>query len=397
MITTPLSFAMLELNNPGGIQRYFPEVPEKKLGRLLLVCTCILAVQSTNLSLCAKRMGKVLGISIQYGTAYSRLVRFFQTGSPVPVLRGICLLVINTLCTSTDCYLLLDRTNWEYGKRNINLLVIGILYRDVFIPLAWTDLGRAGNSNCEQRLELVDRLLGWWPYSDVALPQLHIAGDREFIGFAWFKGLEQRGINFVMRIPASFKIELWCNGGIKDRKLRLKVIRRYLSWTGLESVEAVLQSEYIVRLGVFDNDSARGKADYIYLMTNMKDIKEASRFYRKRYKIEVCFKHLKSSGFNLEDLALQGEHKIDLMFGVLNVLYLMAIQKGIVAFGQEAQEMKVFYDPAPYIAPAKSVFMKGFEQVLAQIFSFVEFCEHLDGLSKWVAKTQHPLYQHHYT
>jgi len=31
-------------------------------------------------------------------------------------------------------------------------------------------------------------------------------------------------------------------------------------------------------------------------MTNMKDITEASKFYRKRYKVEICFKHLKNNG-----------------------------------------------------------------------------------------------------
>jgi len=153
---------MIELKNLEEIKKHFPEVKEKKLSQLLLVCTCVLAVQSTNLSTCAKRVGKVLGIKIKYDTAYSRLIRFFQTGLIEPILQGICLLVINTLCRSDKCYLLLDRTNWEYGKRKINLLVVGVLYRDVFIPLVWKDLGRAGNSNSKQRLALIDVLIKWW-------------------------------------------------------------------------------------------------------------------------------------------------------------------------------------------------------------------------------------------
>ncbi|MEZ4955995.1 MAG: hypothetical protein R2825_20725 [Saprospiraceae bacterium] len=43
-------------------------------------------------------------------------------------------------------------------------------------------------------------------------------------------GLRKRGVQFVMRIRANFKIELWHKKSkIKDRKLGLKVIRRYLS------------------------------------------------------------------------------------------------------------------------------------------------------------------------
>ena len=133
-------------------------------------------------------------------------------------------------------------------------------------------------------------------------------------------------------------------------------------------------------------------------MTNMDDMIEASKFYRKRYKIEICFKHLKNCGLRLENLAVHGGHKADLMFAVLTLIYIMTIRKGIVHFETvEPQEMRVFYDPKPYIAPAKSVFMQGFECVLANIFSFEEFVNEIRCLMKWVAKKQNPLYQHHYT
>ena len=389
---------MVELKNSVDLQEQIPVITEKKLSQFLLVCTCILAAQTTNLSMAAKRMSKVLGKIIKFDAAYARLIRFFQTGNSIGILQFVCILAIKTFCQNPDCYLLLDRTNWKYGKTHINLLVIGLLYRDVFIPLVWLDLGRAGNSNSNQRLILIDELLDWWSLSGVALPKLYIAGDREFIGFHWFKGLQERDIEYAMRIPASFKLELWFNGKIKDRKLGLKIIQRYLSFSGKDSVEAVLMSELIVRLTAFDNDSSRGKAKYIFLMTNMEDMTEASKFYRKRYKIEICFKHLKKCGLRLEDLAVQGQHKTDLMFAALTLIYIMAIQKGIVHFEEiEPQEMRVFYDPKPYIAPAKSVFMQGFEDLLATIFSFEEVCKEISQLFKWIAKTQNPLYQHFYT
>ncbi len=94
---------------------------------------------------------------------------------------------------------------------------------------------------------------------------------------------------------------------------------------------------------------------------------------RKRYKIEICFKHLKKSGLRLEELAVQGQHKIDLMFAVLTVIYVMAVQKGTRLIWMnrcEPQEMRIFYDPMPSYRPtAKSVFMQGFENLLAEVFS----------------------------
>jgi len=389
---------MIEFENSKDLQEQIPVITEKKLSQLLLVCACMLAIGSTNLSRAAKRMGIILGERLKYDTAYTRLKRFFQSGNTEGIFKFICILIINTFAQSPDCYLLLDRTNWKLGKLHINLLVIGLLYRDVFIPLVWIDLGRAGNSNCKQRLDLVDKLVSWWPLSDVPMPQLYIAGDREFIGFDWFKGLELRGILFVMRIPASFKLQLWFNGKIKDRKLGLKIIQRYLSASGKDSVEAVLMAEYIVRLTICENDSSRGKADYIFLLTNMDNMVEASKFYRKRYKIEICFKHLKKCGLCLEDTCMEGQHKMDLLFAVLTLIYAMAIQKGILHFENiKPQEMKMFYDPKPYIAPTKSVFMQGFEDLWGEIFSFEEFTHGVQELVKWIAKQQNPLYQHFYT
>jgi len=155
---------MIELKNSENLQKQIPVITEKKLSRLLLVSTCLLAAQTTNLSTAAKRMSKILGEIINFDTAYARLKRFFQTGDSVGILQFVCILAIKTFCQKSDCYLLLDRTNWKCGKWHINLLVIGLLYRDVFIPLVWQDLERAGNSNHKQRLFLLDRLLSWWLY-----------------------------------------------------------------------------------------------------------------------------------------------------------------------------------------------------------------------------------------
>lgn len=392
---------MLKINNSEEYKSLFPELTEKKLSQLFMVCTCMLAVQSTNLNKCAKRLSKTLGIPLKIETAYSRLKRFFQTGRVDSILQGICVLVINTMCRNTKCYLILDRTNWEFGKRKINLLVIGLLYRDVFIPLIWKDLEKKGNSNSKERLDLIDKLISWWKFSKVKMPQLYIAGDREFIGFSWLKGLEKKEIKFVMRIRANSKIVLWYRGKIRDRKLGLKIITRYLSWKGLDNVEAVLKSEYIVKLSAFKNDSTRAKAETIYIMTNMENISEASTFYKKRYKIEVCFKHLKSCGFNLEDLQIEGGHKVDLMFGVLTMIYLMAIKNGIVHFEKEAPEMKIYKDKIKknisYECVAKSVFMKGCELLLEKIFFFSEFCIELLRVSDWIAKKINPLEYDNYT
>jgi len=47
----------------------------------------------------------------------------------------------------------IDRTNWKFGKQNINLLLIGISYRGTAIPLIWKMLDKRGNSSQKERME----------------------------------------------------------------------------------------------------------------------------------------------------------------------------------------------------------------------------------------------------
>jgi len=54
---------------------------------------------------------------------------------------------------------------------------------------------------------------------------------------------------------------------------------------------------------------------------------------------------------------MEGQHKMDLLFAVLTLIYAIAIQKGILHFENiEPQQMKMFYDSKSYIALTKSVF-----------------------------------------
>jgi len=51
--------------------------------------------------------------------------------------------------------LTMDRTSWKFGKIDLNLLVLGIAHRGIALPVFWTVLGEAGNSNAAERIALV--------------------------------------------------------------------------------------------------------------------------------------------------------------------------------------------------------------------------------------------------
>jgi hypothetical protein len=58
----------------------------------------------------------------------------------------------------TPWVLAMDRTNWEFGQATINILMISVMWKGVGVPLIWTLLAMAGNSDSETRSCLLDRL-----------------------------------------------------------------------------------------------------------------------------------------------------------------------------------------------------------------------------------------------
>jgi hypothetical protein len=115
-----------------------------------------------------------------------------------------------------DCKLTLaiDRTNWMYGKKYVNLLVLSVCLLGCSIPIYWAELDGRGNSNTEQRKELLGRFV-----TELGAERVDcLLADREFIGEDWFQYLIQAGINFVVRIKSNMWMEA-CGNIIKAGNL----------------------------------------------------------------------------------------------------------------------------------------------------------------------------------
>ena len=94
--------------------------------------------------------------SAQPESRYRRIQRFIHE-APIDY-DGVALFVMSLfLFTHSDCYLTLDRTNWQWGKENINILVLAVVYQGQAIPIYWLLLDKKGNSNCRERIALMKR------------------------------------------------------------------------------------------------------------------------------------------------------------------------------------------------------------------------------------------------
>jgi len=90
--------------------------------------------------------------------------------------------------------LLMDRTNWQFGAFDINILMLSIAYKKIAVPVLFILLdNKGGNSQTYQRTLIVDRFIMLFGTESIEF----IAADREFIGKSGLTILRQRKLNFV--------------------------------------------------------------------------------------------------------------------------------------------------------------------------------------------------------
>ena len=68
--------------------------------------------------------------------------------------------------------------------------------------------------------------------------------------------------------------------------------------------------------------------EFVFLLTSLLNRTTAAAAYSFRWEIEVSFRHLKTNGFNLEDMRVEGAQKRELMFAILNLLFVICIRAG---------------------------------------------------------------------
>ena len=211
----------------------------------------------------------------------------------------------------------IDRTNWKFGKSNINFLVLGVWFEGVSIPIYWMNLGSAGNSNTQLRIDVFKEILDFIPISNIEC----LLADREFIGKEWFHYLKENNIPFAIRIKDNVWSEVRRGKYRKTRKVRdffmnlekkkIKTMKRCTVYGSPASLAACLSSE----------------GDLVVIATNISP-RSAMKVYKKRWSIETLFSCLKGRGFNLEDSHIVDPKRGEALFFVLSLALYWTMKVG---------------------------------------------------------------------
>ena len=194
--------------NIDRFKTFMPEHSKAVLKTFFMIVECVLKLRTVSLYKCKDKMAGVTGKKkTQADSHYKRLIRFFCIKSIDKFCEGILVIIITMLGIDSNL-LVLDRTNWKTGKKNINLLTLGVLFHNCFIPLCCQQLDKRGNSNFTERKTLMEKFIAIWERMGKHIKEMVIVADREFIGPLWLNYLHERGLFFVFRLKDNMYFEL---------------------------------------------------------------------------------------------------------------------------------------------------------------------------------------------
>lgn len=169
-----------------------------RISFLALFLLALLKVKTVNLKeLCLGFGGRAVPES-----SYKRLQRFFR-GFALDE-EQLAAVVVSWMQIPRGWVLSLDRTTWKFGSHWYNIVTVGIVHEGVAFPVLWWLLDKRGNSNSEERMQLMETFHKRFPSAVVN----YLCADREFIGQAWMRYLLlEPALAFRLRIRSSDQIE----------------------------------------------------------------------------------------------------------------------------------------------------------------------------------------------
>jgi hypothetical protein len=263
------------------------------------------------------KVSQAIDGNASHGSKLRRVQRFFAGFDMNSDL--IARLVFALLPEKPPYHLSLDRTNWKFGKVNINILTISVCYMGVGIPLMWTLLPKQGNSNWMERKRLLDRYISL--FGTITIEAL--MADREFIGGKWFDELIVKNIPFHIRI----KENLWIDVPGQGMKKAFWLFNHLKTGQALRYRKIVnLDGRLVYLSGI--KSLVEGKYEFV-IIASFKDSDDALDKYKLRWQIETMFRAMKTSGFNLEDTHLTEPERISKLLALLSVAFVWAYNVGI--------------------------------------------------------------------
>ena len=276
-----------------------------RLHFLCLFLLALLKVRTVNLT----EIAMAFGSSAKPESSYKRMQRFFRH------FQWDDRLLLNILKIPEPWGLSIDRTNWKIGQRNINILMLGVVYQGIALPLMWRFLDKQGNSNTDERVEFIERFIH--EFGDHRID--YLVADREFIGADWFFYLK---VHTPYRFCIRFKDNTKLGAGKSAKKAKVMFAHLQVGQTQVLKNKRQIWGEYLYISATRLQDRS-----FLLIATPSKP-QSALRDYANRWPIETLFGILKSKGFRLEETHIREAERLSKLLGVLSLALCWCIKSG---------------------------------------------------------------------
>ncbi len=280
-----------------------------RLSFLALFLIALLRVKTVNLTAIAT----VFRSKAKTDSSYKRLQRFFGKFDLDYTL--IAQAVVKLMEIPQPWVLSMDRTEWSFGQTRFNLLVLGIVHNGVAFPVVWDALEKKGNSNSEERMELIDSFYEIFPDAEVS----YLTGDREFVGQEWLTYLLlEPKIPFCLRIRESDTID---NG---KRQLRASIVFANLK----PGQTRTLSGKKLVWGRLVYVSALRLDDGKLLILITPQPCPTAISDYGERWGIETLFGIFKTRGFCLESTHFNDSERLRKLVALMSLALCWAIKTG---------------------------------------------------------------------
>jgi hypothetical protein len=335
-----------------------------RLDCLVSLLLALFAVRTVNLSEIAVAFTSKAEVS----SRYKRIQRFF---GKFKIDYSVIARWIFKLFFSNDksLYLLIDRTNWFWGKSKINVFTLAIAYEGLAIPIFWKLLPKAGSSSVKEQRELIECFINEFGKERI----LGVLGDREFASGKLFKWFNKEKIGFYIRIKEG------SNAFIRHQKF--VTAKKLFNHLNPNQQDFFGMAIWIFGQQVYLAGSRSERGELMIVATN-RSPKNAIAVYLRRWEIESLFASLKSKGFRFEDTHMTQLDRIEKLMAILAIGF---------CWGHKVGEWKAIKKPIAVkkhrdnCRPQSSFFRYGFdfirEIILNPLKKLADFRECLAVLS----------------
>jgi hypothetical protein len=264
-----------------------------------------------------KKLALTCTNNILHESQVRNIERFFSE-SQLPVNDDFFKALYSILGLAGKLTVVLDRTNWGFGKRHINILVFSVIWNNSAIPVVWEIFDNKGGSpSVKQRNRLLKKLDLIIGLNNIDV----ILGDREFIGAEWFQFLYKNNIPFIMRLKHNLYVQS-ASGSRAQTGSLMHIAKRGKNREIKDLFIGVVPINLV---------GTRSVNNELVIVASSKNVLgDPLSHYRKRWLIELFFKSIKTQGFNFESTHMFEPARISQLFAIIALASVLAIKAGSI-------------------------------------------------------------------